>query len=148
MSFIALIYFVFPRYEVKIKLFETAKNNLGIPDQIELGSFSEISNVDEKVFIFNALEKNIDEPLYFRVKVFDIMNNKRSWVSTPEEVFNINYKNNYKITKINNSTKNSTRLIIYPNEKNWLPILKNFYYDNSFVNNNFLMKLQKLLKKL
>ena len=147
LSFIALIYFAFPRYEVKIKLFETAKNNLGIPDQIELGSFSEISNVDEKVFIFNTLEKNRDEPLYFRVKVFDIMNNKRSWVSTPEEVFNINYKNSYKINKINNPTKNSTRLIIYPNEKNWLPILKSFYYDNSFVNNNIFNETAETVEK-
>lgn len=151
LSFIAIIYFLFPRYEIKIKLFETTKNNLGIPDQIELGSFSEISNNDEKVFIFNALDKDIDEPLYFRVKVFDLMNNKRTWVSAPKEVFNINYRNNYKITKIRNSTQKSSRLIIYPNEKNWLPILKNFYYDNNFVHYNFLNETaetkEKIIKK-
>ena len=53
------------------------------------------------------------------------MNNKRSWVSTPKEVLII-IKIIIRINKINNPTKNSTRLIIYPNEKNWLPILKNF----------------------
>ena len=80
------------------------------------------------------------------------MNNKRTWVSAPKEVFNINYRNNYKITKIRNSTQKFSRLIIYPNEKNWLPILKNFYYDNNFVHYNFLNKTaetkEKIIKKL
>ena len=49
---IAIVYFVFPRTELNIKLFETKKNQLGIPDKISLGSFQEISDSDENVFIY------------------------------------------------------------------------------------------------
>ena len=148
LSLITVIYFTFPRYEIKIKLFETAKNNLGIPDQIELGSFSEISNNDEKVFIFDSLDEKNDETLYFRVKVFDLIDDKRSWVSAPKQVFNINYKDSYKIVKKDDSIKNSSKLIIHPNDKSWLPTLKNFYYDNNFVNYNFLNGTAKSTEKI
>ena len=53
---IALIYFVFPRTEINIKLFETQKNQLGIPEKISLGSFQDISDSEEIVFIFDNYE--------------------------------------------------------------------------------------------
>ena len=138
LSIIGITYFIFPRYEIKIKLFETAKNNLGIPDQIELGSFSQISNNNDKVFIYDTLEDKADKLIYFRVKVFDLLNLERSWVPAPNEVFNNNYKDSFSIIKKLSSESVNSKLIVYPNDKTWLPILNNFYFDNKLVKNNFL----------
>lgn len=148
---IAVVYLIFPRYDLKIKLFESAKNNLGIPDKIELGSFSKTSNSEEIVFIYNPVNNTKKDPLYFRVKVFDLLNDKRSWTSAPKEVFDINYKNNYKIKKNDHLSIDRSKLIIYPNEKTWLPVLKNFIYDDHLITNDHLngtsMTSEKMIKK-
>jgi hypothetical protein len=49
----ALVYFIFPRYEINIKIFDTQKNTLGIPETLKLGSFTDISDNDQTVFIYN-----------------------------------------------------------------------------------------------
>ena len=145
---ILIIYLLFPRYELNIKLFETAQNNLGIPDKIELGSFSEISNNEEIVFIYDTLENKIKDPLYFRVKIFDLLDDQRSWISTPKEAFDVNYNNDYKINKSDKLTNNQSKLIVYPTNKTWLPTLKDFHYKNNLITNNYLNGTAKTSKKI
>ena len=145
---ILIIYLLFPRYELNIKLFESAQNNLGIPDKIELGSFSEISNNEEIVFIYDTLENKIKDPLYFRVKIFDLLDDQRSWISTPKEAFDVNYNNDYKINKSDKLTNNQSKLIVYPTNKTWLPTLKDFHYKNNLITNNYLNGTAKISKKI
>ena len=145
---ILIIYLLFPRYELNIKLFESAQNNLGIPDKIELGSFSEISNNEEIVFIYDTLENKIKDPLYFRVKIFDLLDDQRSWISTPKEAFDVNYNNDYKINKSDKLTNNQSKLIVYPTNKTWLPTLKDFHYKNNLITNNYLNGTAKTSKKI
>ena len=74
---IALIYFVFPRYEINIKIFDNKVNTLGIPNFLELGTFTDISSNKQKVFQYkNDQNKDKNNPLYFRVKIFDLINAK------------------------------------------------------------------------
>ena len=69
---IIIFYLIFPRAEINFRLFNPSGNSLGIPDTIQLGSFEEFSNSDEKVFtLVNQDFKK--EDLYFRVKIFDYM---------------------------------------------------------------------------
>lgn len=145
---ISIIYLLFPRYELNIKLFESVQNNLGIPDKIELGSFSEISNNEEIVFIYDTLENKIKDPLYFRVKIFDLLDDQRSWISTPKEAFDVNYNNDYKINKSDKLTNNQSKLIVYPTNKTWLPTLKDFHYKNNLITNNYLNGTAKTSKKI
>jgi len=145
---ISIIYLLFPRYELNIKLFESVQNNLGIPDKIELGSFSEISNNEEIVFIYDTLENKIKDPLYFRVKIFDLLDDQRSWISTPKEAFDVNYNNDYKINKSDKLTNNQSKLIVYPTNKTWLPTLKDFHYKNNLITNNYLNGTAKISKKI
>ena len=79
---IAIVYFIFPRAELNIKLFETKKNQLGIPDEISLGSFHNISGSEENVFIFKINNQDINQKYYFRVKVFDKLNNNKDWLNS------------------------------------------------------------------
>jgi len=148
LSVITVIYLVFPRYELNIKLFEATKNNLGIPDTIELGSFSQISNNEEKVFIYNPLKNKTKDPIYFRVKIFDLLNDKRSWVSASNKNFDTKNNEKYEINKTYDLGKNHSKIIIYPNDKNWLPILKDFRYNNSLINNNFINGTAEIDKKI
>ena len=64
---IIIFYLVFPRAEVNFRLFDTSASSVGIPDSIDLGSFSQFSNSDEEVFtlINNNFKK---ENLYFNLK--------------------------------------------------------------------------------
>ena len=135
---IALIYFVFPRYDINIKIFDTTQNNLGIPDNLELGSFSDISNNEQVVFIYSNNLKKHNDPLYFRVKIFDLMNTDKVWITTPKNIIDRYYDKKYQIKKIVNNSNQINKLIIYPNNKTWLPALKNFDYDNSLAFNNYL----------
>ena len=148
LSVITVIYLVFPRYELNIKLFEATKNNLGIPDTIELGSFSQISNNEEKVFIYNPLKNKTKDPIYFRVKIFDLLSDKRSWVSASNKNFDTKNNEKYEINKTYDLGKNHSKIIIYPNDKNWLPILKDFRYNNSLINNNFINGTAEIDKKI
>ena len=135
---IALIYFVLPRYDINIKIFDTTENNLGIPDNLELGSFSDISNNEQVVFIYSNNLKKHNDPLYFRVKIFDLMNTDKVWITTPKNIIDRYYDKKYQIKKIVNNSNQINKLIIYPNNKTWLPALKNFDYDNSLAFNNYL----------
>ena len=115
---IAIIYLIFPRAEINLKLFETKQNNLGIPDKISLGSFENISNSDEDVFIFTSEENNKREKYYFRVKVFNLIDREQNWVSTNDQALLSKYAKNIKVnqtTSIDN--KIYGRLILNPHEK-------------------------------
>ena len=48
---IAIFYLIIPRTDITLNLFNASKNNLGIPDSINLGSFEQISESDEKLFV-------------------------------------------------------------------------------------------------
>ena len=76
--FIIIFYLIFPRAEINFKIFDQSTSSLGIPDTINLGSFSEFSNSEEEIFklINNNYKK---EDLYFRVKVFDFIEDNKSW---------------------------------------------------------------------
>ena len=57
---IIIFYLVFPRAEVNFRLFDTSASSVGIPDSIDLGSFSQFSNSDEEVFTLSLI--HISEP--------------------------------------------------------------------------------------
>ena len=48
---ITIIYLIFPRAEINLKLFETKQNNLGIPNKISLGSLK-IFQIVMKMFLY------------------------------------------------------------------------------------------------
>ena len=130
---IALVYLVFPRTEINFKLFETKKNQLGIPEKISLGSFQDISDSDETVFIFTSNSEDLSKKYYFRVKVFDILNDSKDWISTNYSFLLKNYSKDIKLKNIVEDKNNSSDLIIFSNEKKWLPKLKNYEFDNKSV---------------
>ena len=146
----ALVYFIFPRYEVNIKIFDTTKNTLGIPETLKLGSFTDITYNNQTVFIYSDdLTKNIINPLYFRVKIFDLINKDRFWITTPRDAFERQYAKTHELKKNNNILLNKNRnLIVYPNDKTWLPVLKGFNYDNALANNNYLNETAESRKKI
>jgi len=90
---IAIIYFVFPRAELNIKLFETKKNQLGIPDKISLGSFQNISDSEENVFIFKTNIQDEVQKYYFRVKVFDKLSISKDWLNSEYKILLAQFKN-------------------------------------------------------
>ena len=146
---IALVYFVFPRYEINIKIFDTQKNTLGIPETLKLGSFTDISDNDQTVFIYNSNQnKPINNPLYFRVKIFDLINDAKFWISTPMENIIKNFGKTHKIKKNNNSAINKRKILVYPNDKTWLPVLKGFDYDNQLVKNDYLNGTAAAVEKI
>ena len=146
---IALVYFIFPRYEINIKIFDTQKNTLGIPEKLKLGSFTDISSNDQKVFIYNDDQNNkINDFLYFRVKIFDLLDKDKIWITTPIENINYHYDNTHKLVKNNNILNKDNKLIIYPNDKTWLPVLKNFDFNNNLVSNNYLNGTAQSRKKI
>ena len=135
----ALVYFIFPRYEINIKIFDTQKNTLGIPETLKLGSFTDISDNNQTVFIYNNDQNQTsNNPLYFRVKIFDLMNNDKLWITTPHENIKYHYDNTHKLLKDDNPSIKEAEILIYPNDKTWLPVLKGFDYDNQLVKNNYL----------
>jgi len=149
---IALVYFVFPRYEINIKIFDTQKNTLGIPEKLKLGSFTDITYNNQTVFNYsNDDVKNFNNNLYFRVKIFDLLDKDKFWITTPRENINYHYNETHKLVKNNNILNKNGKLIIYPNDKTWLPVLKGFSFDNNLVSNNFLngtaLSRQKISKK-
>ena len=113
--FIIIFYLIFPRAEISFRLFDPSKSSLGIPDSINLGSFENFANSDEKVF--TLVNKNFKkQDLYFRVKIFDYMEEDKSWrTSSPLYLYN-NYKNSYKITN-SKATDIKYQVIINPHKK-------------------------------
>ena len=135
---IAIVYFTFPRTELNIKLFETKKNQLGIPDKISLGSFQDISDSDENVFIYtNNNEKN-NKKFYFRVKVFDRLTNNKDWLTTDYRVLLAEFKNDFKITQNNKDKEIDASLIMFPHEKKWIPKLSDYKYSNKDLSLNLI----------
>ena len=145
---IAIIYLIFPRAEINLKLFETKQNNLGIPDKISLGSFENISNSDEDVFIFTSEENNKREKYYFRVKVFNLIDRERNWVSTNDQALLSKYAKNIKVNQANIDNKIYGRLILNPHEKKWIPKLSNMNFNNSSINFNLFDNLSTSNKKI
>ena len=146
---IAIVYFVFPRTELNIKLFETKKNQLGIPDKISLGSFQNISDSDENVFIYTNKDEGSNKKFYFRVKVFDRLNENKDWITTEYKVLLSRFKNDFKITKIDYDKEIEGSLIMFPHEKKWIPKLINFNYKNNVFTNiiNDTISLENSLSK-
>ena len=121
--FIIIFYLLFPRAEINFRLFDPSKSSLGIPDSINLGSFENFANSDEKVF--TLVNKNFKkQDLYFRVKIFDYMEEDKSWrTSSPLYLYN-NYKNSYKITNAK-AIDIKYQVILNPHKKKWIPALNN-----------------------
>ena len=121
--FIIIFYLIFPRAEINFRLFDPSKSSLGIPDSINLGSFENFANSDEKVF--TLVNKNFKkQDLYFRVKIFDYMEEDKSWrTSSPLYLYN-NYKNSYKITNAK-AINIKYQVILNPHKKKWIPALNN-----------------------
>ena len=121
--FIIIIYLIFPRQEISIDILPSQKNTLGIPDKIQLGTFDRVSNSSKKIFTYKN-DLAIKEKLYFRVKIFDILDNKKDWISSKNEKFSNKYKK--KIIPLNgNQQKYKGILILEPHNKKWVPSLKN-----------------------
>ena len=135
---IAIIYFTFPRTEINIKLFETKKNQLGIPDKISLGSFHDISDSDENVFIYTNKDNKINQKFYFRVKVFDKLNNNKDWLNSDYKFLLSKFKKNFKISQSKDSKKIQASLIMFPHDKKWIPKLSGYKYSNQGLNINLI----------
>ncbi len=121
--FIIIFYLVFPRAEINFRIFNPASSSLGIPDSINLGSFSEFSNSDEDVFtlINNNFKK---DELYFRVKIFDYMEEDKSWRPSSSYYLFDKYKSSFKV-KDGRDLNQTYQLILEPFKKKWIPSLKN-----------------------
>jgi len=145
---IAIIYLIFPRAEINLKLFETKQNSLGIPDKISLGSFENISNSDEDVFIFTSEENNKREKYYFRVKVFNLIDRERNWVSTNDQALLSKYATSIKIKQSNIDNEIYGKLILNPHEKKWIPKLSNHNFNNSSISINLFDNLSSSNKKI
>ena len=135
---IAVVYFVFPRAELNIKIFETKKNQLGIPEKISLGSFQDISDSDENVFIFTDNEKKTNQKYYFRVKIFDNLSSNKDWLNTDYKILLSMFKDNFKINQNDQKNKINASLLMFPHEKNWIPKLSGYSYNNQDLNFNLI----------
>ena len=135
---IAIIYFVFPRAELNIKLFETKKNQLGIPDKISLGSFQNISDSEENVFIFKTNIQNENQKYYFRVKVFDKLSISKDWLNSEYKILLAQFKNSFKVSNPIEKQDVDASLIMFPHEKKWFPKLANYNFENSNLNLNLI----------
>ena len=123
LPFIIIFYLIFPRAEFSFKLFDNSISSLGIPDTINLGSFSAFSDSDEEIFTLINDSSKQDE-LYFRVKIFDYMENDHSWrPSSSYYLFN-KFRDSFKI-KENTDLNSSYYIILEPYKKKWIPSLKN-----------------------
>ena len=135
---IAIIYFVFPRAELNIKLFETKKNQLGIPDKISLGSFQNISDSEENVFIFKTNIQDEVQKYYFRVKVFDKLSISKDWLNSEYKILLAQFKNSFKVSNTIEKQDVDASLIMFPHEKKWFPKLDNYNFENSNLNLNLI----------
>ena len=120
---IIIFYLVFPRADINFRIFDPSASSLGIPDNINLGSFREFSNSEEPVF--TLINKNYKkDQLYFRVKVFDYMEKNRSWRPTSHIYMYNTFKNHIKINKGQNLGENY-EIILEPYKGKWIPTLAN-----------------------
>ena len=135
---IIIFYLLFPRAEVNFRLFDPSASSLGIPDNINLGSFREFSNSEEPVFTLINKDYKKDE-LYFRVKIFDYMNKDKSWRATSNIYMYNTFKNHIRINKGQNIGE-TYELILEPHKGRWIPSLSNsklITNDNTILENPF-----------
>ena len=120
---IIIFYLIFPRADINFRIFDPSASSLGIPDNINLGSFKEFSNSEEPVF--TLINKNYKkDQLYFRVKVFDYMEKNRSWRPTSNIYMYNTFKNHTKINKGKNLGE-TYEIILEPHKGKWIPTLAN-----------------------
>ena len=120
---IIIFYLIFPRAEINFRLFDPSKSSLGIPDTISLGSFESFANSDEKVF--TLVNQNFKkEDLYFRVKIFDYMEQDKSWRPSSSYYLYNTFKNSFKISSFR-PLDNSYQIILEPYKRKWIPSLDN-----------------------
>ena len=120
---IIIFYLIFPRADINFRIFDPSASSLGIPDNINLGSFREFSNSEEPVF--TLINKNYKkDQLYFRVKIFDYMEKNRSWRPTSNIYMYNTFKNHIKINKGQNLSENY-EIILEPHKGKWIPTLAN-----------------------
>ena len=120
---IIIFYLIFPRADINFRIFDPSASSLGIPDNINLGSFREFSNSEEPVF--TLINKNYkQDQLYFRVKVFDYMEKNRSWRPTSNIYMYNTFKNHTKIKKGQNLGE-TYEIILEPHKGKWIPTLAN-----------------------
>ena len=129
---IFIIYLIFPRQEISINILPTQKNTLGIPDKIQLGTFDRISNSSQKIFTYKDNLPGTTEH-YFRVKIFDVINNEKDWLSTNGKNLDEEFKNRFIPFTENLETYNG-KLILDPHNKKWIPFLKNTRIENDALN--------------
>ena len=120
--FIIVIYLVFPRQEISINILPSQKNTMGIPDKIQLGTFDRVSNSSQKIFTYKD-DFTIEEKLYFRVKIFDLLTDKKDWFPSNVKNFDNQYKNTF-VSFGEEEQKYKGTLILEPNNKRWIPSLK------------------------
>ena len=119
---IFIVYIIFPRTEVNLKILNTSNNSLGIPDEIALGSFQSFANSSKKVFTLNTKKFDKNE-LYFRVKVFDYLTPEKTWVATNENILLRRYKDQLAIFDLN-FENDQYDIILENHNKKWIPSLK------------------------
>ena len=120
---IIIFYLIFPRADINFKIFDPSASSLGIPDNINLGSFREFSNSEEPVF--TLINKNYKkDQLYFRVKVFDYMEKNRSWRPTSNIYMYNTFKNHTKVNTGQNLGE-TYEIILEPYKGKWIPTLAN-----------------------
>ena len=120
---IIIFYLIFPRADINFRIFDPSASSLGIPDNINLGSFKEFSNSEEPVF--TLINKNYKkDQLYFRVKVFDYMEKNRSWRPTSNIYMYNTFKNHTKVYKGQNLGE-TYEIILEPHKGKWIPSLAN-----------------------
>ena len=120
---IIIFYLIFPRADINFKIFDPSVSYLGIPDNINLGSFREFSNSEEPVF--TLINKNYKkDQLYFRVKVFDYMEMNRSWRPTSNIYMYNTFKNHTKVNTGQNLGE-TYEIILEPYKGKWIPTLAN-----------------------
>ena len=132
---IAIVYLIFPRTEIDIKLLDNSNTNLGIPNEINLGSFQLFADSSSRVFLLNNDDYN-QKDLYFRVKVFDFINKDNTWISTKEDFLLNKYKDQINKNKFNFLEK-KYEIILENHNHNWIPTLKDFRISNEIQNYDY-----------
>ena len=132
---IAIVYLIFPRTEIDIKLLDNSNTNLGIPNEINLGSFQLFADSSSRVFLLNNDDYN-QKDLYFRVKVFDFINKDKTWISTKEDFLLNKYKDQINKNKFNFLEK-KYEIILENHNHNWIPTLKDFRISNEIQNYDY-----------
>ena len=71
------------------------------------------------------------DDLYFRVKVFDVIDKNKDWINLNYQNLLTKFPKSIKIKKENFELNQHSKIILFPHDKQWLPKLKNFSYSNN-----------------